>query len=237
GDRYPDISRFLNVRTATAPSLSPDGRKLAFRTQISGAPQLWVVDATGGWPRQLTFGEPVTFHAWSPAGDWIIYGVDRGGDEREGFYLISPDGTRERELLPPSDAFRVFGDFTRDGRRIVYATTERNGVDFDIHLLDIETGEDREIFRGRLGLYAAACLPDGGPLLLTMARGGYAYAGDLSDVSTGRRATLVRPPDGASSDSLQCAPYGSVLYLATNQEGEYAALAYYAAARRELFIL
>src|SRR5690606_16121605 len=97
GSRTPDISRFLNVRTASAPSLSPDGRRLAFRTQISGAPQLWVVDAVGGWPRQLTFGEPVTFHAWSPAGDWIIYGVDRGGDEREGFYLISPDGPRERE--------------------------------------------------------------------------------------------------------------------------------------------
>lgn len=26
-----------------------------------------------------------------------------GGNEREGFYLISPDGTRERELLPPSE--------------------------------------------------------------------------------------------------------------------------------------
>nr|PZN90995.1 MAG: peptidase S9 [bacterium] len=237
GDRYPDISRFLNVRTATAPSLSPDGRKLAFRTQISGAPQLWVVDATGGWPRQLTFGEPVTFHAWSPAGDWIIYGVDRGGDEREGFYLISPDGTRERELLPPSDAFRVFGDFTRDGRRIVYATTERNGVDFDIHLLDIETGEDREIFRGRMGLYAAAWRPDGGAVLLTEARGEDANDVYLYDVATGRLDTLFSPPDRASYDSFQWTPDGSGFYLATNQEGEYAALAYYDVARRELFIL
>ena len=63
GSDRPDISRFLNVRRAGAPSLSPDGRALAFRTQISGSPQLWVVAADGGWPRQLTFGEAVTFQA------------------------------------------------------------------------------------------------------------------------------------------------------------------------------
>src|SRR5690606_6541452 len=119
GSRTPDISRFLNVRTAGAPSLSPDGRRLSFRRQISGAPQRWAGEAAGGGPRERTFGEPVTFHAWSPAGGWIIYGVDRGGDEREGFYLISPDGTRERELLAPSDAFRMFGDFTRDRKSVV----------------------------------------------------------------------------------------------------------------------
>lgn len=102
-------------------------------------------------------GLRLEIHEWSPAGDWVVYGVDRGGNEREGYYLIAPDGTRERELLAPSEAFRVFGGFTRDGRRIAYATTERNGRDFDIHLLDVSTGQDREVYRGRMGLYAVSC--------------------------------------------------------------------------------
>src|SRR5690606_26334979 len=127
----------LNVRSAFAPSLSPDGARLAFRTTISGEPQLWVIDVRGGWPQQITFGESVTFHAWSPDGAWILYGTDRGGNEREGFYLISPDGTRERELLAPSGAFRAFGGFSPDGTRIAYSTTGRNGVDFDVHVLDL----------------------------------------------------------------------------------------------------
>src|SRR5688572_1045834 len=63
GAPLPDVTRFLNVRAAGAPSLSPDGARVAFRTAITGVPQLWVVDAGGGWPVQLTFGEPVTFHA------------------------------------------------------------------------------------------------------------------------------------------------------------------------------
>lgn len=85
------------------------------------------MDVRGRWPQQLTFGESVTFHQWSPTGEWIIYGTDRGGNEREGYYLITPDGKIERELLPASEAFRVFGGFSRDGKKITYATTERNG--------------------------------------------------------------------------------------------------------------
>jgi dipeptidyl aminopeptidase/acylaminoacyl peptidase len=237
GAERPDITRFLNVRTAGAPSPSPDGRRLAFRTQISGSPQLWVVDAAGGWPTQVTFGEPVTFHAWSPSGEWIIYGADRGGDEREGFYLISADGTRERELLAPSDAFRVFGEFTRDGRRIVYATTERTGVDFDIHLLDIVTGEDREIFRGRMGLYAASFRPDGGAVLLTEARGEDAMDVFLYDISAARLDTLFRPADRASYSGFAWTADGAGFYLATNQDGEYASLAFYDVASRRLSYL
>jgi hypothetical protein len=50
GSARPDISRFLNVRTAVAPSLSPDGARLTFLTGTTGSPQLWVVDSRGGWP-------------------------------------------------------------------------------------------------------------------------------------------------------------------------------------------
>lgn len=234
GSARPDISRFLNVRRAGAPSLSPDGRQLAFRTQISGTPQLWVVDAAGGWPRQLTFGESVTFHAWSPAGDWIAYGTDRGGNEREGFYLITPDGTRERELLAPAEAFRQFGAFTRDGTRMVYATTERNGVDFDIHLLDVATGADRRVFEGRMGLYAVSFSPDGRRVLLSEARGEDANDLYLLDVASGRLDTLFAPADRSSYGHFAWTPDGAGFYLATDQDREYAGLAHYDVATRVL---
>jgi dipeptidyl aminopeptidase/acylaminoacyl peptidase len=82
GEDPPDITRFLKVRRAGAPSLSPEGTRVAYSTGVTGVPQVWVVGAEGGVPRQLTFGEPITFHAWSPAGDWIAYGADRGGTGR-----------------------------------------------------------------------------------------------------------------------------------------------------------
>src|SRR5688572_11867143 len=86
GEAKPDILRYLYLRSASEPSLSPDGRRLAFRSDITGQRQLWVVDAAGGWPQQLTFGpEGITSHEWSPQGDWIFYASDRGGNEREGY--------------------------------------------------------------------------------------------------------------------------------------------------------
>src|SRR5688500_14193176 len=67
GSALPDIARYLNVRTASSPSLSPDGRWLSYLTNTTGQPQLWVVRGAacppmGCAPRQLTFGEQsVTF--------------------------------------------------------------------------------------------------------------------------------------------------------------------------------
>lgn len=227
GSDLPDITRFLNVRTAGSPSLSPDGTKLAFRTTISGQPQLWVIDSRGGWPKQLTFGESVTFHQWSPSGDWIIYGIDRGGNEREGFYLINPNGTRERELLAPSDAFRVFGGFTRDGSRIAYATTERNGVDFDVHLYDVLEGTDREVMRGEMGLFAASWRPDGGAVILSETRGEDANNVYVFDIEAGTLDTLFLPDDRSSYGSFSWIPDGSAFYLVTDQDRNYSALARY----------
>jgi dipeptidyl aminopeptidase/acylaminoacyl peptidase len=227
GDPRPDITRFLNVRTAFAPSLSPDGTQVAFVTQISGEPQLWTVNAGSGWPRQLTFGEPITFHRWSPAGDWILYGQDRGGDEREGYYLVAPDGLREQELLPPGDAFRVLGDFTTDGRRVAYVSTARTGIDFDLHVLDLETGSDRLVFEGRMGLYADSFRPDGGAVLLTEARGEDANDVFLLDTASGELETLFSPLDRAFYGSFAWLPDGSGFYLVTNQDREFRALAFF----------
>ena len=230
----PDIARFLQVRAASAPSLSPDGKRVAFRTSITGSPQVWVVDAGGGWPEQLTFGEAATEHAWSPSGEWILYASDRAGNEREGFYLVSPDGKRERELLAPSAAFRVFGGFSPDGRRIAYATTERNGVDFDIHVLDVASGRDEEVLRGRMGLYVASWRPDGGALLLVESRGEDANDLHLLDLKTRKLETLRHPDVPALYESFAWKPDSSGFYLATDEGREFAGLAWFDVTKREL---
>lgn len=234
GQGAPDILRFLQVRDAGDPSLSPNGSLVAFETSITGEPQLWVVDAGGGWPRQLTFGRPITFHRFSPTGDWIAYGVDRGGNEREGFYLISPDGTRERELLAPSDAFRAFGGFSPDGRRLAYATTGRTATDFDIHVLDLDSGDDRMVYRGHFGFFVAAWRPDGEALLLSETRGEDADDVHLLDLESGEATPLFTPEVAAAHSGFAWLPDSSGFYLATNQGREYQGLAFYDAVSGEL---
>ena len=185
----------------------------------------------------MTFGESVTFHEWSPTGEWLVYGSDRGGNEREGYYLINPEGTRERELLAPSEAFRMFGGFTRDGRHIAYATTVRNGRDFDIHFLDVTTGQDREVYRGRMGLYAVSWHPDARAVILSEARGEDANDVYLLDVETGVAETLFKPDIASKYESFSWVPDGSGFYLVTDDSREFAAMAYYDLRARTLRVV
>jgi len=57
------------------PEFSPDGRHIAFLSSRSGAPELWVCDADGGNPRQLTHlgAHILSYPAWSPDGTRIAF--------------------------------------------------------------------------------------------------------------------------------------------------------------------
>jgi len=239
GDPLPDIVRFLNVRSVGAASLSPDGRRLAYRTNTTGKRQLWVNEARCAAPWQLTFGEEsVTFHEWSPAGEWIVYGTDRSGNEREGFYLIAPDGLHEIELLPPGEAFRKWGAWSGDGRWIAFSSTERNGIDFDIYVMPVDAdgshGAPRRVHEGTGALYVASWRPDGSAIILTQARGETDSDVYLLDLSSGRLETIFKPTDAASYGGFAWKPDSKGFYVVTNQDRDLAGLAYYDVTEKRL---
>lgn len=227
GERPADIVRYLLAQGAEDAELSPDGETLAFKWSISGEPQLWTVDSDGGWPRQLTYGGGITFFEWAPAGDALLVGRDADGNEREGYTLLSRDGTEERRLLPQSDAFRQFGAFSPDGTRIIYSSTERNGRDFDIYVADVASGESQRIFESTFGYFPAAWQPGGDLVIVTQTRGEDAVDVHLLDVATGEIEPLFKPDVAASHAGFQWLPDGDGFYLATNNGREYAGLAFY----------
>ena len=66
------LERLYMTRAIGGTAWSPDGKTIAFVSNISGRNNLWLVPADGGWPMQLTIsdqrqGAP----AWSPDGKWI----------------------------------------------------------------------------------------------------------------------------------------------------------------------
>ena len=93
GDTPADISRYLLASGASAPQLSPDGQDVVFRSSVTGTPQLWTLPVVGGAPRQLTFGNGVTFARWLPDSSGILYGADNNGDEQESYLFINRDGS------------------------------------------------------------------------------------------------------------------------------------------------
>jgi dipeptidyl aminopeptidase/acylaminoacyl peptidase len=227
GELPADVIRFLLASGAEVAKPSPDGTSVAFRHSITGERQLWVVDVDGGWPRQLTFGSGITFFEWTPDGQHLMVGRDADGNEREGFNLLSKDGTEERLVLPLSEAFRSFGMFSDDGTRILYSSTERNGTDYDIYVADVETGANSMVYQGSFGFFPAAWQPGGDLVIVTETRGEDANDVHMLDMESGKLEPLFQPDVASLYASFAWLPDGSGFYLATNQDREFVGLAYY----------
>jgi dipeptidyl aminopeptidase/acylaminoacyl peptidase len=120
------IERLYMTRSVGATAWSPDGKTIAFVSNISGRNNLWLVPAEGGWPTQLTISDQrQTSPAWSPDGKWIAYISDYDGDEQWDIFLVSPktgqvvDITKTREISEESPTW------SPNGRYLAYTVKPR----------------------------------------------------------------------------------------------------------------
>jgi len=232
GDYPADIARYLMARGAGQAKLSPDGTSIAFNYSITGNNQIWSIPIDGGQAQQLTFGNGVTFFEWTPKGNILLYGADNNGNEQESYFSLDLDAKTEREIFPAvKGGFRSFGGFSPDNKTIAYASTERNGLDFDIYLASLETSESRRVYEGKYGNYVQSISPDASQLVISETVGEDSDNIYLLDTATGERTVLSKPKilnranhtDGGMNWSAD----GATLYFATNKDREFSALTRY----------
>lgn len=88
--------------SSNAPEWSPDGTLLAFHREVSGAPQLFVMDVASRRVRQLTSSGRNEDPTWAPDGRHVAFISDRGG--RRQVWVIDVDTGRTRQLVTPGAA-------------------------------------------------------------------------------------------------------------------------------------
>jgi dipeptidyl aminopeptidase/acylaminoacyl peptidase len=220
-----EFARYLKVRGAWRAGWSPDGRRVCFLTEITGVPQVWEVASEGpSWPEQLTFYEErVSYAAYSPTKDEIVFGMDAGGNERSQLFLLR-DG-EVTDLTNAPDAIHYPGGFSPDGRRIAYAATRRNGTDFDVFVQDVPDGEPETVWEVSGYHTVADWAPDGRTLIVSRHHSN--VNNDLYglDLQTGESRLLTPHEGDARFSGTNVTPDGESIFLATDRDGEFLRLA------------
>jgi dipeptidyl aminopeptidase/acylaminoacyl peptidase len=172
------IDRFLNIRSATGPTFSPDGRFVAFLTSVTGVSQLWQVPVGGGWPVQLTFTrESVHGAYYSPVKHELVFTMDAGGNERNQLFRLHGlgasdhglgDGWDSTDLTNRPKAVHSFGGWSRDGAQVAFAANRDSASRFDVYVQKIGAKEARLLAKGPGGYYRVLdWSPDDRALLVT----------------------------------------------------------------------
>lgn len=103
-------------------SWSPDGAQIAFFSDSDGDQEVYVMDADGGNPTQLTDDAATdVMPVWSPDKEWIAFASDRGGDF--GVYRMRPDGSGAHAVVDgPGNEFGP--TWSPDGQYLAYSWDE-----------------------------------------------------------------------------------------------------------------
>jgi dipeptidyl aminopeptidase/acylaminoacyl peptidase len=188
---------YARIGAAASAVFSRDGRTL-FHLRGAGLPQAWAVDLETGAARQLTdHDEKVALLRRSPLDDRLVYGIDRGGDERQQLLLLDPcqvdplgEYLSPRALTENPAAIHDWGAWSPDATRIAFAANARDEEHFDVYVQDVASGKRECVYQGSGILSVSGFRPDGAVLSLLEDRG----YGDMSllllDLGSGRAAAF-----------------------------------------------
>lgn len=217
-----DFARLVRVRRASGPSWSPDGRRLAFVSNATGAWQAYVVPLSGGVPAQLTFGSGgVGLVEISPDGERLLVGADNHGDERVQLAVMPLNGGPMVPLTHDLGAMHPSAAWSPDGRRIAYAGNERDPRHLDLHVVGADGAEPRRVLEVEGIHQVDGWSPDGRSLLVSR-RESFAQ-GDVFtvDTVTGAARHLTPHVGSALFQRPRPSPDGRSVYLLSDLDADF----------------
>lgn len=160
------------------PRFSPDGKKIAFTSDRAGGDNIWIMNADGSDPIQITREDYRLLHnpSWHPSGEYLVarkhFTSERSMGAGEMWMYKVPEGGAGVQLTKRKNDQQDANEpvFSPDGRYLYWAedmsggdwfeyNKDPNGTIYVIRRLDLETDEIRNI----IGINGGACRPQISP--------------------------------------------------------------------------
>jgi dipeptidyl aminopeptidase/acylaminoacyl peptidase len=214
------------TRSVASASWSPDGKEIAFTTNISGRLNLWKVSANGGWPIQLAQSDDRQFgETWSPDGKWIVFQQDSGGNELWDVFAIPSDGGEVINLSNTPDIREESPRWSPDGKTIALNTKPKEGTVYDITLMDWATRKMTALTHESTPNHlwqSVAWSSDGKTLYANRVEVSFTDADIYAiDVASGKATNLTGHQGQALYVASSLSKDGKTLLVTSNEKGGY----------------
>jgi dipeptidyl aminopeptidase/acylaminoacyl peptidase len=148
-ERNFEIEKLYMTRAVGGTAWSPDGKTIAFISNISGRNNIWLVPSEGGWPTQLTVSDQRQARpAWSPDGKWIAYMSDYDGDEQWDIFMVAPKTGEVKNVTNTREIAEEDPAWSPDGRYLVYMVKPKTSSVFEIDVFDTVLRDVKHITTG-----------------------------------------------------------------------------------------
>ena len=223
------VEAYVGARQAISLGFSPKGQ-LLIATRFGDVAQLHLVEGPEAERRQLTFlREPITHAAFSPdpGRNAFVFQKDTDGSDNTQLYY-QRTGEPGAKLLTDGKSLNGGALWSNTGREIAFYSTARDGMSYDIDVVEPETGTlpHLAVTGDGAAWYPLDWSPDDRKLLVlkfVSVAEGYLYVVDLG---SGQKREVDPAPTKVGIAGAKFSRDGQGVYMISDRDAEFAKLRY-----------
>jgi dipeptidyl aminopeptidase/acylaminoacyl peptidase len=213
------VMQYLNARSARLLDTTPNGENVLIATRFASTMQMHLVETPLGARHQLTFSEePIASASFLPTDPNVVfYMQDKGGGEFYQIYRMDRATGRSQMV---SDGKSRYGGLmiSRDGSRILFNSTARNGKDTDVYVAPADDPSAARPLTQESGTWSGVDISHDASKALII---NYRSIDDadlyLCDVATGKKQQISEADGKGSIAAALFSPDSKSVYFVTDR--------------------